>query len=166
MTLKDLKMAAMACALANKDSKEGMTAPDNEEGGQQEGVVDQDSEKEKTNQDSDEGISNQESEEGDSNEAMSESDAYSESENETLANLIAVKDQEGEDSWWDDSSDDERCSVYHDGSKPLTGDEDMCLSAWSDDSYGIRDTFTSDKDDDGVTPVCGKSFKKGELKFN
>ena len=145
MTLKDLKMAAMACALANKDSKEGMTAPDNEEGGQQEGVVDQDSEKEKTNQDSDEGISNQESEEGDSNEAMSESDADSDSENKTLATFVAVKDQEGEDLWWDDSSDDETWSVYHDGSEPLTGDEDICLSAWSGDSYGIKDTLLQTK---------------------
>ena len=54
-------------------------------------------------------------------------------------------------------------SVYVHGSEPLTSDEDICLSAWSGwsgDSYGIKDTFTPDKDDDGVTPFCGKSFKR------
>ena len=91
MNLKDLKMAACARTAANKDSKEGTTGQDNEEGDQQEEVVDHDSKKGMTNQNSDEGISNQENEEGDSNEAMSESDSDSDSENETLANLIAVK---------------------------------------------------------------------------
>ena len=47
MTLKDLKMAAMARAAANKDRKEGMTAPGNEKCYQQEGMADQDSGKEK-----------------------------------------------------------------------------------------------------------------------
>ena len=49
-------MAACARAAANKDSKEGMTDQDNDEGGQQETVVDQDSEKEMTNQNSNEGV--------------------------------------------------------------------------------------------------------------
>ena len=163
MTLKDLKMAAIARAAANEDRKEGMTAPGNEKRDQQEGVADQDNEKEKTNQDIDEELSDQESDKGGNNDARSESDADSDSENETLATLVALKDQAGEYSRWDDSSDDETWSVYYDGSEPSTFDEDIFLTSWSDNSYGIKDTFTSDKEDDGVSPICNKSFKKGEL---
>ena len=93
MTLKNLKMAIYARAAANKENKEGMAGQENEEGDQWEGVVDQDNKKEMSDQNSKEGMSNQEIKEGDSNEAMSESDASSDSENMTLANLKAVKDQ-------------------------------------------------------------------------
>ena len=55
---------------------------------------------------------------------MHKTDADSDSENESLTNLKAVKDQ----ACWDDSSENKTYSVYHDGSKPLTGDEDLCLS--------------------------------------
>ena len=79
----------------------------------------------------------------------------------TLANLKAVKDQEAEDSWFDDSSEDETYSLYHDGSKPLTGNEDTCLSAWSNNLYGLKDGGSFDEDDDSVIPFFGK-IKKGE----
>ena len=153
MTLKDLKMAALARAAANEDRKEGMTAPGNEKRDQQEGVADQDNEKEKTNQDIDEELSDKESK-GGNNDARSESDADSDSENETLATLVARKDQRGEYSRWDDSSDDDTWSMYYDGSEASTFAEEIFLTSWSDDSYGIKDTFTSDEDDDG------KSFKR------
>ena len=50
--------------------------------------------------------------------------------------------------------------MYVHGSEPLTGDEDICLSAWSDDSHRIKDTFTSDEDDDGVLPFVAKALKR------
>ena len=80
----------------------------------------------------------------------------------TLANLKAVKDQEAEDSWFDDSSEDETYSLYHDGSKPLTGNEDTCLSAWSNNLYGLKDGGSFDEDDDSVILFFGKIKKKGE----
>ena len=171
MTLKDLKMAVIARADTNKDSKEGMAGQDNKEIDQQKGVVDQDNEKGMTDENSEEEMSNQESEEGDSNEATSESDAASDSENVTLADLKAVKDQEAEDLWYGASSEDVTYSVYHDGSEPMTGDEDICLSAWSNDSYGLKgggsfdeddDSLDDDSLDDSVIPFCGNNFKKGE----
>lgn len=160
MTLKDLKMAALARAAAKEDRKEGTTAPANEKRDPQEGGADQDDEKEKTNQNIDEELSDQESDKGGNNDARSESDADSDSENETLATLVARKDQTGEYSRWDDSSDDDTWSVYYDGSEASTFAEEIFLTSWSDDSLGIKDTFTSDEEDNGVSPICDKSFKK------